>query len=181
MLRTEKNKNITNSDYLNWQNKLVDQNLNIKYLVLYNASAKDANATIVDRKKLDLEFIVESKGYAYNTNSLSEAHYITSILNSSLPNLMMKAFQSRGLFGARDVHKKILDIYFPKYDGKDKVHQKLAELGKTCHTKAAKYLEDNPPQQALTAMHLGKLRTDIKKYLSVEMEEIDGWVKQVVG
>lgn len=47
--RTEKNEVISSEDYLNWQNKLTEQNLNAEYLVLYNASAKDANATIIKR------------------------------------------------------------------------------------------------------------------------------------
>jgi len=33
--RTENNKNMSSENYLNWQNKLVNQNLNAPYLVLY--------------------------------------------------------------------------------------------------------------------------------------------------
>ena len=74
-------------------------------------------------------------------------YYLTSILNSNTPNELMKDFQARGLFGARDVHKKILDIYFPSFDETNEVHLKLAELSETAHKKAAKYLEENPPQK----------------------------------
>lgn len=177
---TEKNKNISASDYLNWQNKLTDQNLNLPYLVLYNASAKDANATIIKRNDLDLEFIIESKGYFLNTTCLDEAYYLTAILNSSLPNLMMKDFQSRGLFGARDVHKKILDIYYPKFDNKDRTHLKLAELSKEAHEKTSNFLKINPPKQELSAIFLGKLRRDIKNHLKEEMNKIDKLVKKVI-
>src|SRR5439155_1079154 len=61
--RTEKNEKISSEDYLNWQNKLTEQNLNAPYLVLYNSSAKDANATIVTRSDLDLEFVIDYKTY----------------------------------------------------------------------------------------------------------------------
>lgn len=179
--RTEKNKTISSEDYLNWQNKLTEQNLNANYLVLYNASAKDANATVVERTKLDLEFFVESKGYVFFTHDENEANYLTSILNSAVPNEMMKDFQSKGLFGARDVHKKILDVYFPTYDEANKIHQQLAALSKVCHSKAAQYIRDNPPPQELSAIHLGRIRVAVKKHLTAELKEIDGLVKKVIG
>ncbi|HQF42995.1 MAG TPA: hypothetical protein PK073_08765, partial [Ignavibacteriaceae bacterium] len=179
--RTEKNKNIASKDYLNWQNKLIEQNLDAPFLVLYNSSAKDANATVVERSRLNLNFFVESKGYWFSTSNRNEAYYLTAIFNSKIPNELMKDFQTRGLFGARDVHKKILDIYFPQFDKSNEIHIQLAELSKEAHKKAEKYLLDNPPQKELTATRLGKLRLDIKKHLAAEMKEIDKLVKKVVG
>ncbi|MFA7289046.1 MAG: N-6 DNA methylase [Melioribacteraceae bacterium] len=179
-LRTENNKKFTAEFYLNWQSKLTSQNLSSPYLVLYNASAADANATIVKREDIDLEFIVESVSYVLYTGSINEAYYLTAILNSSIPNLMMKDFQARGLFGARHVHKKILDIYFPEFDKNNEKHSHLAELGEDAHTQTGKYLMANPPQKVLSPMHLGRLRTDIKKYLAEEMKEIDKTVKQLI-
>jgi type I restriction-modification system DNA methylase subunit len=179
--KTEKSKSMSSNDRINFQRGLIDQNLNAKYLVLYNASAKDANATVVERTNLDLEFFVESVAYVLYTDDENEAYYLTSILNSTAPNEMMKDFQAKGLFGARHVHKKILDVYFPKYDTASKTHQQLATLSKVCHTKATQFVQDNPPQQALSAMHLGRLRLAIKKHLAKEMEEIDGLVGKIVG
>jgi type I restriction-modification system DNA methylase subunit len=180
-LRTEKNQVISSEDYLNWQNKLTEQNINAKYLVIYNSSAKDANSTVIDRTKLDLNFLVDHKAYVYFTIEESEAYYISAILNSAIPNELMKDFQSKGLFGARDVHKKILDVYFPKYDEANKMHQQLATLSKACHAKAAQYVKDNTPQQELSAIHLGRIRVAIKKHLAAEMKKIDGLVKKVMG
>ena len=178
--KTEKSKSMSANDRIDFQRGLNEQNLNAKYLVLYNSSAKDANSTVVDRSNLDLEFFVDHKAYVLYTDEESEAYYLSSILNSTAPNEMMKDFQSKGLFGARDVHKKILDVYFPKYDAKSKTHQQLAALSKNCHTKAAQYITDNPPQQALTAMLLGKLRVAIKKHLTTEMGEIDALVAKIL-
>jgi methylase of polypeptide subunit release factors len=187
VLKTEKNKKISSENYLNWQNKLTEQNINAKYLVLYNASAKDANALVVNRQALPvpkpfnkLKFIVESKAYVYYTNNIDEAFYLAAILNSSIPNLMMKDYQTKGLFGARDVHKKILDIYFPKFNENNANHLRLADLAKEAHHKAEKYLKANPPQQELSAIHLGRLRVTIKKHLADEMKEIDRLVKKIM-
>jgi hypothetical protein len=179
--RTEKNQNIKSEDYVNWQNKLTEQNLNVEHLVLYSASAKDANATVVKRSDIDLTFIVESKAYWIACDNPNEAFYLTAILNSKTPNERMKDFQSKGLFGARDVHKKILDIFYPRFSGKDESHTKLADLSKQCHIKALKYLKRNPPKESLGARHLGKIRINIKKELKTEMEEIDKIVKKIIG
>jgi hypothetical protein len=179
--KTEKSKNMDTCGRLNFQNGLISQKLDVPYLVIYNSSAKDANATIVKRDEYDLEFIVESKAYVFFTLNLKEAYYIAAILNSYLPNKLMKDFQTRGLFGARDIHKKILDIFFPKFDVKDKKHLKLASLGETAHNKALIFIEENPPDNDLTAIRLGRYRLQIKKHLSEELIEIDKIVEKLIS
>ncbi len=179
--KTAKSKDMEANDRINFQRGLSEQSLNYKFLILYNASAKDANATIVKREDYDVEFLVESVAYVFYTNEIEEAYYLTAILNSTAPNEMMKDFQAKGLFGARHVHKKILDIYYPKFDGNNKTHQQLAALSQTAHTKASAYIVANPPQQELSAIHLGRLRVAIKKHLVDEMKAIDGLVGKVIG
>lgn len=179
--KTDRNKDTSSIQYLDFHNKLSSQNLNSEYLVIYNSSAKDANATIIKRSEIDLEFFVDTKAYVFFTSDVKAAFYLTAILNSSIPNELMKDFQSKGLFGARDVHKKILDVYYPRFDVNNETHIKLSVLSEQAHNKAKKYLEVNPPQRELSAIHLGRLRVAIKKYLSEEMKEIDKLVKKVVG
>lgn len=178
---TEKNKKIGALEYINWNNKLESQNLNVPYVVIYNASAKDANATVIERKKIDLEFIVDTKAYAFYANKKEEAYYLTAILNSTTPNFMMKDFQTKGLFGARDVHKKILDIYYPKFDGTDQKHLRIAELSEAAHQTVSTFLETINPNKKVEGLQLGKIRLEIKKHLSKEMKEIDDLVKQIIG
>lgn len=179
--KTEKSKDMSANNRLNFQYGVTEQNLNDNYLVLYNSSAKDANATVVKRDEIDFEFIVESVTYVFYTSDLNEGYYLTSILNSAAPNKLMKDFQARGLYGARHVHKKILDIYYPRFDKSDENHLELAELSKAAHTKASAFLAANPPQHDLTPMRLGRLRLDIKKHLTNEMREIDALVEKLIG
>lgn len=179
--KTQKNSKIGAVQYLNWHNKLLSQNFNANYLVIYNSSAKDANATIIRRDDLDIDYIVETVTYVFYTNNINEAYFLSAILNSTIPNEMMKDFQAKGLFGERHVHKKILDIYFPKFNEEDEIHVHLAELGKAAHEKTAQYLKANPPKEELTATRLGRLRMEIKKHLSAEMKEIDKIVKKLIG
>lgn len=51
-LKTEKSKKMTYLNRLNYQRGVTEQNLYKRYLLLYTSSAKNANATIVDRNKL---------------------------------------------------------------------------------------------------------------------------------
>lgn len=178
-LKTEKNKNVTYIQYLNWLHKLENQDLNIPYLVIYNASAKDANAALVLRENADLSFIVDVKSFWLGTNDIREAYYILSLLNCSFSNILIKPFQSRGLFGARDVHKKILDLPFPKFKSTDKKHLELSKLGKECVTKATKYASYTLPYE-LSYFALGKARLDIKVNLSKEITEIDKYAKELI-
>lgn len=92
----------------------------------------------------------------------------------------MKDFQSTGLFGARNVHKKILDVYYQIFNEENKNHLSVAELSKQAHIKSLKYLQDNPPQKNLTAIHLGRIRVAMKKYLASELKEIDHLVEKLI-
>lgn len=178
--KTEKAKNMTNLNRLNFQRGLSEQNLNAPYLVLYNSSAKDANAVAIKRSDYDLEFIVDHKAYVFYTHVLIEAYYLSAIFNSTAPNEMMKEFQSRGLFGARDIHKKILDIYFPRFDKRNDLHLRLAALSETAHQRAAEFLRANPPRHELKPAHLGRLRNEINKHIKTELQEIDSLVEQII-
>lgn len=179
--KTEKSKDMTINDRLDFQRGLVEQKLDAECLVLYNSSAKDANSVVVNRKDMDLEFMVDHKAYWFATNILNEAYYLTAILNSTTPNLMMKDFQTKGLFGARDVHKKILDIYYPKFDEKDEQHLQLAEWSKAAHEKVSAFLQTIDKTKKVEGLTLGKLRLDIKAHLTKEMKEIDKLVKKIIG
>ncbi len=159
-------------EYLNWQNKLTDQHLTGKYLLVYTASAKNANAAAFDRGSLDMEFIAESKEYWFATNDQNEADYLACVINSDYANLTIKDFQSRGLFGPRDVHKSILGIPFPQFNPKDGRHQQLAELGRICAVKTQALLIPHKGSD-LEGPLLGRIRTQIRSMLTEEFAAID--------
>ncbi|MGI8669244.1 MAG: N-6 DNA methylase, partial [Aridibacter sp.] len=179
--RTKKSEKMSNIDRIDFQRGITEQYLNAPYLVLYNSSAKDANATIVKREDIDFEFFVDYKAYQLHLNNLDEAHYLTAILNSAIPNKLMKDFQSRGLFGARDVSKKILDIFYPRFDRTNEIHKQLATLSETAHLKAKEFIQKTSPSADLSPHALGSLRLDVKKYLSEEMQAIDKLVAELIA
>jgi hypothetical protein len=63
--KTDKNREMGTSlaSYLDWQNKLSEQNPKARHVVLYTSSATDASATVIDRRTFDHPFIVDHKTY----------------------------------------------------------------------------------------------------------------------
>jgi len=169
--KTEKSKNMQIHDRLNYQKGLTDQNLSSKFLILYTASAKDASAVIIDRNDFDLPFIVESKTYVMYTNNKDEAYYITAFLNSNHANLVIKDFQSKGLFGPRDIHKKILDVPFSKYNPKNTKHLQTIEIAKECESEVKTYILKNFLKHK--DYNVGTERSRIRKLLADKLIEID--------
>jgi len=78
-------------------------------------------------------------------------------------------------------NRKILDIYYLRFDVNVLTHLKFAGLSEKAQAKAKEYLETNPPQEDLTPMRLGKLRLDTKRYLTDEMREIDELVAKLIN
>jgi type I restriction-modification system DNA methylase subunit len=171
--KTDKAKAMSSLGRLDFQRGLTEQDLNRPYLVLFTKSAKDANAVLCRREGLDFEFIVDYVTYVFYTEEIDEAFYLTAILNSESINSLIKDFQTRGLFGARDVTKKILDVYFPRFDKSNETHSTLAKLSEKAHRTANGFIRTNPPSGKITPGKLGRLRGEIKEHLKAEMKEID--------
>ena len=173
-LRTELNRSDSTSlsDYLNWQGKLTNQNPNARYLVLYTSSATDASSVVVDLRKFDLPFIVDHKTYWCEMKTEEEAHYVCAYINSGYANRKIKDFQSRGLFGPRDIHKTIVKLPFPKFKLGDAEHVALAELGKVCAKLAKTFLALSNADD-LKARALGRLRAKVRDHLANQLEQID--------
>ena len=90
-----------------------------------------------------------------------EAHYLAAFLNSNQANVAMKPFQSSGLFGARDVHRKILDVPLPRFTPANAQHQALAALGREAAATVAAYVA----RTGLTGTDyvVGKVRREIRQ------------------
>ena len=172
--RTEKNaaSGVTLSGYLDWQSKLVGQNPSARYLVLYTSSSTDASAVVMDRRTFDYPFVVDHKTYWCECASEEEGHYVAAYLNSNFANAKIKDFQSRGLFGPRDVHKTILKLPFPKFQKKEANHVELARLGRSCATSARSFISENNIA-TLDARSLGRARSNIRRELADQLDEID--------
>lgn len=68
-----------------------------------------------------------------------EAHYVASVLNSSVAQLIVMGYT---IETAISTHV-LKNVYVPKFKPKDKVHLKLADLSKNAHALAKRYYEQN--------------------------------------
>jgi hypothetical protein len=170
--RTAKNGKTTLAAYLNHLNKLVAQSPAAKYLVLYTSSATDASAVVIQPGDLDLPFIVDHKTYWCAFATQLEAHYVCAFVNSPFANESIKDFQSRGLFGPRDIHKLILKVPLPKFRRREPLHETLAALGEECAAEAQRLISGLEVAD-LRPHALGAMRGKLRDVLGPKLTKID--------
>lgn len=176
--RTERNAANTLGSYLDWQSKLTGQDPRARHLVLYTSSATDASAVAINRDSFDHPFIVDHKTYWCAVQSEQEAHYLSAFINSGYANEIIKDFQSRGLFGPRDIHKTIVKVPFPKFKASEAEHKQLSDLGKRCADVASRALAAEADLD-LTPRILGRVRSRIRQLIDEDMRVIDEIVEKL--
>jgi hypothetical protein len=85
--------------------------------------------------------------------------------------------QTRGQWGPRDIHKKVLEIPLPRFNPKNKKHTELVELAKQTREKAEKLVEDLEVKYT----GIGKIRQLIKVELEAEILRIDKIVRELIS
>jgi len=169
-------------DRLNYQRLLTIQDPTKKFVVLYNTTGKNLASCVIDKQKLPnisvggvqivpKGFIAEWKTMFYETNDEDEAYYLAAVLNSDIVNETIKPLQTKGLFGERDIVRRPLMLPIPKFDPKNPIHLKLAELGKRCSEKAAKLTLSGS---------VANMRENVREYLRKELEEINALVSKIL-
>lgn len=140
------------TDRLNYNNLLSFQHPNNRYIVLYNATGKNITSCVVDRANLpELKlngilffpkgFVADVKTWFYETNSKLEAHFLSTVLNSTILNTLIKPFQPRGLFGARAIHRRPLQFPIPMFDKENDLHNRLASIGEQLDLEVKKLVQ----------------------------------------
>lgn len=187
-LRGPKAKNMTIYERLDRVHALTRQDPKARYRVAYSRSGTFLAAALVEAKEASLRidtqtirtrgFIADNTAYHYETDDLAESQYLVAVLNAPAVDAAVKPMQSRGLWGPRDFHKKVLELPIPEFDPKNAVHRRLAELGAECTEKVKNWLDKGG---AGTIKSIGKLRSMVRDMLSDELAEIDSLVKKMPG
>lgn len=130
---------------LNYHNGLEDQDPNARYRVLQNTSGSYVCGAVVDMEDLDdislngttielqrnndgrIPLIVDHKCYHYETDDKDEAYYLSGFLNAPLVKELIEEMMSQGLFGGRDIHKKVWEIAIPEYDPDKDLHKEIRD------------------------------------------------------
>lgn len=112
---------------LDYLHHLSDQAHMKRYLVLYTASGKRPVAAVIDTSELPLPIVARDKTYWASFSSRREADYVAAFLNSEYVAAEIHDWMTRGLFGPRDIHKRVLDVPWPLF-APGKEHVELAVL-----------------------------------------------------
>jgi hypothetical protein len=183
--KTQKQQNTSIYKWINYRNKITDQNLNKKFKVLYVASSTYLAANIVEQDKTlsykinskeihSNGFIAESKTYYFETDARLEADYLCAVLNSKTIDNLIKPLQTLGLWGPRDIHKRPLTLPIPLFNAKNENHKKISELSKICQNKTTRYLIE------INNKEVGRVRKEIREKLKDELTQIDDLVKKIL-
>jgi len=105
-----------------------------KYKVVWKRMTTDLIATVVSQSKTLFGYktiIPFETTSLIATDNESEAHYLCAIINSNPVRDFIKSFSPAGRgFGTPSVME---NVGIPKFDPKNPLHQKLAEISKNCH------------------------------------------------
>jgi len=184
-LWTEKRKEKKKFDIYQWidyNKKLTRQNPKKRYKVVYNETGKDVVATVVRVEKHKNGIILAKATIYYETDNKEEAYFLASLLNSPRINQLIKPMQAKGLWGERGVEKKLLEIPFPRFNGKKKHHRRLAQLGLQSSKKAKKELNRilQEFKGEIKPQHVARIRRQLRDTLQEELKEIDGLTENIL-
>jgi SAM-dependent methyltransferase len=185
--RASKAEHMSLLNWLDYRKKLTIQNPKAKYRIIYNTSGTYLTACVVKNEPINYKangqeiklrgFVADTKTYFAQTNSAEEAFYLAAILNAPIIDKLIKPMQSRGLWGPRDIHKKVLELPIPKFDAQNTVHCKLVEMGKECAAEVKKWLASGGAGKIKS---IGRLRGMVRSMLKDELKEIDKLVKEIL-
>jgi len=182
-----KAKKISAIEWLDYRKKLTGQDPKVRFKTVYATSGTHVCASVVDAKAiakfgpagLDLHgFVADTKTYHFDADSPEHAYYLASIINAPCVDRAIKPTQSRGLWGARDVHTKVLNLPVPTFDSSRKQHARLAEIGEACAKRTRKWVDSGGPGKTKS---IGRLRSQVREMLKAELAEIDAIVKPMLG
>jgi hypothetical protein len=120
-------------EQLDYRGKLSQQFPPATCRVVYTKSGMYLAAASV----VDAEAIIDQQLYWGSITDLSEARYLTAILNSSVLTMAVRPLQSRGEYNPRHFDKLVFQLPIPLYDAADSAHQWLVALAERAEEVAA--------------------------------------------
>jgi hypothetical protein len=171
----------TLAQWFNYQNKVTNQSAEPGFLVLYGAAGSNLASTVIDTHDLPITngarakaFVVDHTTYWYRSACKEEAYFLSAFLNTPCVDQAIKIYQTRGLFGARHIHRRPFEVCaIPQFNPHNALHQQLAELSKKAHTAVAKIDFSTGGVVA----NRKKARIAAKEYI----DQIDTLVRDILG
>jgi len=142
----QKHKKLTTKETLlqwfNYQNKVTAQVAAPGYLALYGAAGSNLAASVLDTHSLlpvingaqPTAFVADHTTYWYRSSTEAEAHFLVALLNAPCVDAAIKGYQTRGLFGARHIHRRPFEVCaIPRFNQDNPDHQQLVLLSQAAH------------------------------------------------
>lgn len=171
----------TLAQWFNYQNKLTAQSAEPGSLLLYGATGTSLAAAVIETHDLPVingarprAFVVDHKTYWYRAASADEGHFLAALLNAPCVDAAIKTSQTRGLFGARDIHRRPFEVCaIPQFDEQNPDHQQLAAMSKAAHCAVAE----------LDLAHTGvvQARKQARQVARAWIEQIDVLAQRLLG
>ena len=161
---------------LEWRDEPGESTVRIAY-----SSAGQPTAALIDR-----DILVTERLYWVTCNSLDEAHYLLAVINSNALYGAVTPLMTKGLFGARDLHKHLWQLPIPEFDSKQKLHLAIAKAGERAAAGAAQQLEEMKRRWEAglgEEVNVRNVRRTLREWLqtSAEGKEIDAEVRALLG
>ena len=141
------------SSQLEWQRNFDDGQVR----VVYSKSGEPTAAILHDNTAL-----VENVLFWIPCRDIDEANYLLAIINSAALRDAVTPLMTKGLFGARDLHKRLWRLPVPRFDPDQGLHAAVADAGAAAVGGAAERLE--------------KLRGD-KLTVTIARRELRMWLR----
>jgi hypothetical protein len=191
-MRKEKAMKADVLSWLDYRNKLTDQSPKSRYVVIYPKSATSLCAAVVRSKPIAFRvgshkvgargFLADYVTYYLETSDVDEAHYLCAVLNSPAVDALIKPMQARGLWGPRDITKKVWELPIPEYNRQNRNHLKLARIAEACEEKVKEMIAGLKELfKDVRGPHaIGRARTAVREALKDELGEIDALVQDIL-
>lgn len=172
--------------WLDYRRKLSQQDSTAPYRAIYATSGTHVCACALPTRIAGLAvqglpvrgFAVDYTTYSMAAEASGHAHYLAAVLNAPCVDDAIKSAQPRGLWGARHICAKVLDLPIPQFATEDNAHGRLAELGEACAGRVAAWIREGGPGEVRST---GLLRRRVRELLREELAEIDSLVRPILG
>jgi len=171
---------------LDYARGLTGQSSKAKFKILYNKSGTYLVSCVVENRRTKLKLDSSEIGisgvgaddttYSFDTNELDEALFVAAMLNAPIVDSLIKPMQSRGQWGERDIHKKVLELPLPRFNRNNREHLEIVDLAKEAQVKATKLV----PELEKKYTGIGKIRQLVKVEIAEEVLKIDKIVRKLI-
>jgi hypothetical protein len=162
--------NASLSERLDYIRHLSAQEAQKRFVVIYTAAGSRPVAAVIDTQKLSLPFVARDRMFWGSFSSAAEAHFLAAMLNSDFAAGRILDWMNKGLFGPRDINKRVLDVPWPAFKDGNRDHVRLSTLAKLASSEARKAASSLPDKNA--AWQRASVRRSISKETAAEIEKL---------